>query len=49
MVVEAPDHVAAVAPDVDVPGVGREHEGVHRQVGLDEPAVPLRLERPKIS
>jgi len=44
VVVQAPDHVAAVAPDVDVLGVRREHESIHRQVGLDEPAVLLRLE-----
>jgi len=43
MVIHAEDHVAPVAADIDVFGAGREHERVHGEMGLDEPAVFLRL------
>jgi hypothetical protein len=37
----APDHVATVAPDVDVLRLLREEEGVHGEVRLQEAAVGL--------
>ena len=39
VVVEAPDHVPAVAADVEVFGLGREDQRVHRQVRLHEAPV----------
>ena len=37
VVVEAPDHVAPVAPDVDVLGLRREGQGVEWQMGNNVP------------
>ena len=45
VVPHAPQHVAAVAGDVDVLGLRREHERVDRQVGLQEAPVGLRRDR----
>ncbi len=44
VVVHAPHHVAAVAPDVEVFRLRREHERVHREMRLQEAAMRLRLD-----
>ena len=45
VVVQTPEHVAAIPANIEISGLGRKDQGFHRQMGLKKTAMGLGLKQ----